>query len=102
MLALPLSTLRSGFPVLKNPANCHRAVPLTPEEFHYSFTNTLSEEESGAVYERYAVPGPGQVLFQGALANFNPHAPTAVDFNNDDRAPLLLIAGGDDHVSRRR
>src|SRR4051794_14179132 len=99
LLNLPPSTLKSSFPVLKNPANRHRAVPLTPEEFHYSFTNTVSEEESLAIYERYAVPGPGKVLFQGALANFNPHAATKVDFRNDDRAPLLLIAGGVDHVA---
>jgi pimeloyl-ACP methyl ester carboxylesterase len=99
LLALPASTLKSGLPVLKNPANNHRAVPLTPEEFHYAFTNTLSEEESAPIYERYAVPGPGRVLFQGALANFNPHSPIAVDFKNDDRAPLLFIAGGVDHVA---
>jgi pimeloyl-ACP methyl ester carboxylesterase len=99
LLALPVSTLKSGFPILKNPGNRHRAVALTPDEFHYSFTNTMTEEESQVVYERYAVPGPGRVLFQGALANFNPHAATAVDFENDERAPLLLIAGGDDHVS---
>jgi alpha-beta hydrolase superfamily lysophospholipase len=99
ILALPLSTLRSGFPVLKNPANNHRAVALTPEEFHYAFTNTLTEEESAAVYARYAVPGPGRVLFQAALANFNPHAATKVDFGNGARAPLLVIAGGLDHVS---
>jgi len=99
LLALPASTLKTGFPVLKNPANDHRAVPLTPEEFHYAFTNTLSDEESLAVYERYAVPGPGRVLFQGAFANFNPHSPAAVDFKNSRRAPLLFIAGGDDHVA---
>jgi alpha-beta hydrolase superfamily lysophospholipase len=72
---------------------------LTPEEFHYAFTNTLSEAESAPVYGRYAVPGPGRVLFQTALANVNPHAATKVDFHNDDRAPLLIIAGGEDHVS---
>jgi pimeloyl-ACP methyl ester carboxylesterase len=99
MLALPASTLRSGFPVLKNPANRHRAVPLTPKEFHYAFTNTLSDDDSLAVYERYAVPGPGRVLFEGALANLSHHSPIEVEFSNPERAPLLLIAGGEDHVS---
>jgi pimeloyl-ACP methyl ester carboxylesterase len=99
ILALPVSTLKSSFPVLKSPTNTHKAVALTPEEFHYAFTNTLSDEESAVVYERYAVPGPGRVLFQAALANFNPRAATKVDFHNDDRAPLLIIAGGEDHVS---
>lgn len=99
ILFLPFSTLKVTFPALSNPANTHRAVPLTPEQFHYAFTNNLSEDESLAVFERYAVPGPDHVLFQAALANFNPRAATAVDFKNDKRAPLLLIAGGDDHVS---
>jgi alpha-beta hydrolase superfamily lysophospholipase len=95
---LPFAQLKSAFPVLKNPANVHRAVPLSPDEFHYAFTNTLTPEESQRVYDRYAVPGPGRVLFQGALANFNPHAPTRVDFAKDDGAPLLLIAGEVDHT----
>lgn len=99
MHLLPLSTLRSGNPILHNPANRHRAVPLTPKEFHYAFTNTLDEDASQAVFDRYAVPGPGRVLFEGALANLSPHSPVAVDFSNDKRAPLLLIAGGEDHVS---
>lgn len=98
VLRLPLSTLRSAWPVLHRPANNHRAVSLTPGQFHYAFTNTLSETESDAVYRRYHVPGPGHVLFQGAFANFSPHAPTRVDFGNDRRAPLLLVAGGEDHI----
>lgn len=99
ILFLPLSTIRVSFPALRNPANIHRAVPLTPEQFHYAFTNNLSEEESLAVYKKYAVPGPDHILFQATFANFNPHAATAVDFENEHRAPLLFIAGGDDHVS---
>ena len=99
IMFLPFSTLKVSFPALSNPANNHRALPLSPEQFHYAFTNNLSEEESLAVYNRYAVPGPDHVLFQAAFANFNPHAATAVDFQNDARAPLLLISGGKDHVS---
>ena len=99
ILALPASTIKSAFPGLKNPANNHKAAPLTAEEFRYSFGNTLTEEESLAAYERYAVPGPGRVLFQAALANFNPHAATKIDWDKDDRAPVLLITGGQDHIS---
>lgn len=99
ILVLPFSTLKVAFPVLRNPANLHRTMALSPEQFHYAFANTLSEQESKAAYDRYAVPGPDHVLFQASLANFNPHAPTAVDFHNNDRAPLLLIAGGQDHIA---
>jgi len=99
IIFLPFSTLKVTFPALSNPENNHRAAPLTPEQFHYAFTNTLSEEESLAVYKRYAVPGPDHVLFQAAFANFNPHAASAVDFNNSTRAPLLLLSGGKDHIS---
>ena len=99
ILFLPFSTIKSSLPALRNPLNIHRAVPLTPDQFHYAFTNTLSEEESRRAYERYAVPGPDHVLFQAALANFNPHAPTTVNVHNNDRAPLLLVAGEQDHVA---
>jgi hypothetical protein len=86
-------------PVLKNPANRHKAVPLTPEQFHYAFTNTLSEEESREVYERYHIPAPGQLVWAGALTKFTPgHQDIYVNFRNEDRAPLLFIAGGEDNL----
>jgi pimeloyl-ACP methyl ester carboxylesterase len=96
--ALPFSEIRATFPVLKNPANVRRAVPITPGEFHYAFTNTLSESDSKIAYDRYAVPVPGRILFQGGLANFTHNAATTYNFANDDRAPLLFIAGGCDHI----
>ena len=96
--ALPFSQIKAAFPVLRNPANLHRAVPITEHEFHYAFTNNLSLEESKKVYDRYAVPVSGRILFQGAFANVNPNAPTRYNFANDDRAPLLFIAGGNDNI----
>jgi pimeloyl-ACP methyl ester carboxylesterase len=99
VLLLPFSTLKASFSILSNPLNNHRASPLTEEQFHYAFTNLLDEEESKKVFDRYAVPGPDHLLFQAGLANFNPHAATTVDFRNDTRAPLLLIAGDRDHIS---
>lgn len=96
--ALPFSEIKATFPVLHNPANKNRAVPITEKEFHYAFTNNLNDEESKAVYDRYAIPVSGRILFQGGFANFTPHAATTVNFANDDRAPLLFIAGGNDHI----
>lgn len=95
----PLSQARSLLPALKNPANRRRAVGFTPEEFHYAFTNTLTEEESRQVWERYHIPAPGSwVWAYGLIANFKPgHQETWVDYDAD-RAPLLFIAGGKDHI----
>lgn len=99
VLTLPLSQIKATFPILNNPANRHRAVGFTPEQFHYAFTNTLSEEESAKVYERYHIPAPGSWVWGGVLANFTPgHQATWVDYANNDRAPLLFIAGGEDHI----
>jgi pimeloyl-ACP methyl ester carboxylesterase len=98
VLRLPASALKSGFPVLSNPANRSRTVALSPEQFHYSFTNTLGTKESRPVYDRYHVPAPGRPLFQAATANLNPNAATKVNFRNDQRAPLLLLAGSSDNT----
>jgi pimeloyl-ACP methyl ester carboxylesterase len=98
VLDLPLSTLRATSPVLWNPFNRGKAVPLDKEQFHYAFANTLTQEESDAIYERYHVPAAATVLFELAFQNLHRHPATEVDFDRPDRAPLLLIAGGQDHV----
>jgi pimeloyl-ACP methyl ester carboxylesterase len=98
VLPLPLSALRSTLPVFKNPANIHKAVSLTAEQFRYSFGNAISEAESGALYERWAIPAPGRPLFEAAAANFSLHSPDKVETRNADRGPLLLVMGGQDHT----
>lgn len=99
VVVAPLTQLKSTFPVLKNPANYHRAVGFTHEQWHYAFTNTFSEEDSRATYHRYHVPASGHVLFDSVLANVIPgHQETWVDYHNDRRAPLLFISGEKDHL----
>jgi pimeloyl-ACP methyl ester carboxylesterase len=98
VLPLPVSALRSASPVLTNPANRHRAVPLTYEQFRYAFANAVDEDEARQLYDAYAVPAPGAPLFQAATANFNPWTEVKVDNKNPDRGPLLIISGEKDHT----
>ncbi|MET9312483.1 alpha/beta hydrolase [Kribbella sp. NPDC003505] len=98
VLPVPLSALRATLPVFKNPANKHRAVSLTAEQFRFAFGNAVSREESDLLFERWTIPAPGRPLFEAASANFNPHSPAKVDTGNQKRGPLLLIASGKDHT----
>ena len=96
----PLSQIKSLFPALKDPRNRHKAVGFTHDEFHYAFTNTLSEEESRKVYDRYHIPAPGNWIWAyGLIANIKPgHQETWVNYKNPNRAPLLFIGGSEDHI----
>ncbi|HZC05934.1 MAG TPA: alpha/beta fold hydrolase [Ktedonobacterales bacterium] len=98
VLPLPLSALKSASPVLANPFNVGRAVPLTYEQFRYAFTNAVDEDEARRLYDTYAVPAPGAPLFQAAAANLNPWTEDKVDTGNPDRGPLLLLSGEMDHT----
>jgi non-heme chloroperoxidase len=98
VLPLPLSALKSSRPVLGNPANRHRAVPLTFDQFRFGFANAVSEQEARELYETYAVPAPGAPLFQAATANLNPWTEAKVDSRNPDRGPLLIISGEKDNT----
>jgi non-heme chloroperoxidase len=101
VLPLPVSALRSSLPVLGNPANRHRAVPLTYEQFRYAFANAVSEDEARQLHDTYAVPAPGAPLFQAAAANFNPWTEAKADIDNPDRGPLLIMSGEQDHTVPR-
>lgn len=98
ILPLPISALRSSFPVLCNPTNYGKAVALTFDQFRYGWANNLDEAEAKELHQTYHVPAPGLPLFQAAIANFNPLSETKVDSKNPDRGPLLIIAGENDHA----
>jgi non-heme chloroperoxidase len=98
VLPLPISALRAASPALSNPANRHKAVPLTYDQFRYAFANAVSEDEARELYDTYAVPAPGLPLFQAAAANLNPWTEDKVDTENPDRGPMLIMAGEEDHT----
>jgi non-heme chloroperoxidase len=98
VLPLPISALKSAWPVLGNPANRNRAVPLTYDQFRFGFANAVSEAEAEQLYETFAVPASGAPLFQAATANLNPWTEAKVDTENPDRGPLLIISGEMDNT----
>ena len=99
IILLPPSSLRAAIPALKNPFNRNGLTPLTPKQFWWRFTNTLSREESDAIYREQYIPGTNRAFFEAAFANISGKSPAAVDFANPKRAPLLLLAAGEDHIS---
>src|SRR5438876_1489167 len=98
VLPLPISALKSASPVLGNPANRNRAIPLTYEQFRFAFANAVSEDEAKELYDTFAVPTSGAPLFQAAAANLNPWTEAAVDSENPERGPLLILSGEKDHT----
>jgi non-heme chloroperoxidase len=98
VLPLPISALRSASPVLTNPGNRSKAIPLTYEQFRYGFANAVTEEEAHQLYAEFAVPAPGAPLFQAAAANLNPWTEVKVDTENPYRGPMLIVSGEKDHT----
>jgi pimeloyl-ACP methyl ester carboxylesterase len=98
VLPLPISALKSSSPVLRNPANRGRAVPLTYDQFRFAFANAVSEAEAQELFNTFAVPGSGAPLFQAATANLNPWTEAKVNSKNPDRGPLLIMDGEKDNT----
>jgi non-heme chloroperoxidase len=98
VLPLPFSALKSASPVLNNPFNRGKAIPLTYEQFRYAFANAVSEDEAHELFDTFAVAAPGEPLFQAAGANLNPWTEDKVDTDNPDRGPLLILDGEMDNV----
>ena len=94
---LPLAVLKLAFSVLGK-SHSNKTASLTAEQFHRAFANSLTETESLDAFKRYVVPAPNRVLLQTAFANFISQTPATVNFRNETRAPLLLVAGGKDRV----
>ena len=93
ILLLPPSTLRASFPALKNPFDRNGLCPISRKQFHWRFMNTLSLQESDRIYDEQYIPGTNRPFFDALGSS------AAVDSGMAQRPPLLLVAGGEDHIS---
>lgn len=92
------TAVRAGWPVLRNPANRHRPVALTFQQFRYAFAGAVDVDQARRLYETYVVPGAGRLLFQSAAANMTPRTEARVDTAHPARGPMKIIAGERDRI----
>jgi hypothetical protein len=91
VISLKWSFLKSNWPVISPAAKIDLPISLSLEAFHYAFAHTLPLEEVKRVYDAQVVPESRRV-------GKGPTTATAkIDFSHR-RAPLLFIAGGEDHI----
>lgn len=92
VLAHP-TALRSVLPVLSTWNGWKRTLTLSQAQFCRNYAQTLAVHDMEREYHRQIVPAPGRIFYEAALGRGN-----RVDFDNDDRAPLLLVAGEHDRI----
>jgi pimeloyl-ACP methyl ester carboxylesterase len=83
----------SALPVFIDPLSWRKAKTMSRKFFGTRFAQTAPEEEKDALYDRYVVPTPGKVYWDGVIN------PMRIQWDNPDRAPMLLIAGGRDLIA---
>src|ERR1700704_1080900 len=96
---LPFATIRATLPILGNQFSYNSTTSLTPTQFNFAFTNELNAAESKKVYDRYSIPAANSILWDAAFALLNPKGSSKVDYSRSNRAPLLFIAGSNDHLA---
>lgn len=96
---LPFSTVRTAFPILRNPFRKNKASQISKAHFHFTFGNDLTRAESDAEYELNAIPSFNRVFFEGVAGALNEKGGAShVEYGRPERAPLLVLAGEIDHV----
>lgn len=87
------AALRMILPLLLRRGSADRLLYLTPQQFSRNVVQMLPAEERADAYRQHVVPASARIFHQ---ALFGAH--TLVNFANDDRAPLLFMAGENDRT----
>ncbi|BAK65740.1 hypothetical protein SLG_10650 [Sphingobium sp. SYK-6] len=79
--------IRSALPVFIDPLSWRKAKTMSRTYFRNRFAQTVPKEQADALYDRYIVPTPGRVYWNGVVN------PMKINWASKIRAPLLLIGG---------
>ena len=90
-------TIRSTFPVFLSWGSWRRVMTMSREFFATRFAQTVPAAQVDAMYDRYIVPTPGKVYWDGLVA-----AAGKIRWDNPNRAPLLLVGGGIDLIAQAK
>jgi pimeloyl-ACP methyl ester carboxylesterase len=90
------TVIRANMPVLMTIGGWRKVIDSSFEAFRYAFVHLLPPDEQRAIYDKYVVPETGRIFFQSAFAMFNNL--TRVNYQNNQRGPLLIIAGAADQI----
>lgn len=85
------NAIRASLPVLLGWNSWQRVRRMSFRTFQWGWVHTLSEPEQREAFDRHAIPTSGRIFMQALLAPFTDV--TKVNYANDERAPLLIIAG---------
>lgn len=77
----------SALPVFSDPFSGRKALQMSRKFFRTRFAQTAPAEQSDALYDRYVVPTPGKVYWDGVINAMKLH------WANAARPPLLLVGG---------
>ncbi len=88
------NTIISTLPVFLSFGSWRRVMTMSRKFFGTRFAQTVPAAQQQAMYDRYIVPTPGKVYWDGLLNRVG-----KIRWDNPDRAPLLLIGGGKDLIA---
>jgi len=97
VLPLPFSALKAASPVLGNPGNRNRAIPLTYDQFRFAFANAVGEDEAKERGYQHDRAHQGQRDLEQVAPGAGPvHVGRIVDLLGDGGKP-----GQQDHGGQR-
>ena len=97
VLPLPISALKSAAPVLGNPLNRGRAVPLTYEQFRFAFANAVTRTRPRSSTTRTRCRPPVRRSSRRRPPT-STRGPKSRSTRRTRAGPLLIISGEKDHT----